>query len=179
MAGRGRETSSAKTKKLAICSALAALGVVTLTVGSLFGVLDISMAVIASLFAIIAVIEYGRSAPWLVFAVTSVLSLIIMPQNTSAWMYVLFFGYYAILKEKLERRGKVLSWILKEVIFNVALALMFVAAKLILYKNTSEPLIIYILLAVLCELVFPIYDIALTRLISMYVYKIRTRFRFK
>ena len=75
------------------------------------------MAVIASLFAIIAVIEYGRSAPWLVFAVTSVLSLIIMPQNTSAWMYVLFFGYYAILKEKLEKRGRVLSWILKEVNF--------------------------------------------------------------
>ena len=70
------------------------------------------MAVIASLFSIIAVIEYGKSAPWLVFATTSVLALIILPQNSSAWMYVLFFGYYAIIKEKLERRNKVVSWVL-------------------------------------------------------------------
>lgn len=179
MARRGRETSAAKTKKLAICSALSALGVVTLTLGSLIGVLDISMAVIASLFAIIAVIEYGKSAPWLVYATTSVLALIILPQNSSAWMYVLFFGYYAIIKEKLERRNKVFSWVLKEIIFNVALAAILIAGKLLLYKNTSEPIIIYIALVALCELVFPIYDIALTRLISLYVYRIRTRFKFK
>ena len=179
MARKRRETSAQKTKKLAICSALSALGVVTLILGSLFGVLDISMAVIASLFAIIAVIEYGGSAPWLVFAVTSVLSLMIMPQNSSAWMYMLFFGYYAIIKEKLERRNKILSWVFKELIFNAALAAIFVIGKLLLYKNTSEPLIIYIALIALCEMVFPIYDIALTRLISMYVYKIRNRFNFK
>ena len=172
-------SNAQKTKRLAVCSALSALGVVTLTLGSLVGVLDISMAVIASLFCIIAVIEYGKSAPWLVFAVTAVLALIIIPQNTAAWMYILFFGYYAIIKEKLEKRSRVVAWILKELIFNVALAAIIVAEKLILLANTSEPWFIYVALVLLCELVFPIYDIALTRLISLYVFKIRHRFKFK
>ena len=92
------------TRKLTTCALLAALGVVLLYLGSLVEVLDVSMAVIVSLFCIFAVIEYGGSAPWLIYAVTGVLSLILLPIKTPALLYLLFFGYYPILKEKLEKR---------------------------------------------------------------------------
>lgn len=164
-------------RKLTICAMLAALGVVMLWIGSVIEVMDMSMAVIASLFCIFAVIEYGKSAPWLVFAVTSILSLILLPQKTPAVMYTLFFGYYPILKEKLEQKPRVVAWILKEVIFNLALAVILVLSRWLLMSAATEPLWYYAVFAVLAEIVFPLYDIALTRLISFYVYRLRSRFR--
>lgn len=158
---------------------LAALGVVLLWLGSIVEVVDISMAVVASLFCVFAVIEYGKSAPWLVFAVTAILSLILLPQKTPAAMYALFFGYYPILKEKLERLPRALSWVLKEVVFNVALVLMLVLSRFLLFGNEAQTLWFYIAFTVLAEVAFPIYDIALTRLISLYLYRLRKRFHIK
>ncbi|MBQ3000089.1 MAG: hypothetical protein IJD64_06490, partial [Clostridia bacterium] len=77
---RNNESNAQRTKRLAVCAMLSALGVVMLGIGSIISVMDISMAVIASLFCIFAVIEYGGAAPWLVFFVTGVLSLL-LPQK--------------------------------------------------------------------------------------------------
>ncbi|MBQ9086749.1 MAG: hypothetical protein IJY47_06140 [Clostridia bacterium] len=168
-----------QTKKLTVCAMLSALGVVLLWLGSAVEVVDISMAVIASLCCVFAVIEYGGSAPWLVFLVTGVLSLVLLPQKTPAIMYLLFFGYYPILKEKLEKKRRLVSWIAKEIIFNVALVLMLVISRLLLVGSQTEPLWIFAAVAVLAEITFPIYDLALTRLISFYLFRLRKRFRIK
>lgn len=176
-----RTDRGAKTRKLTTCAMLSALGVVLLWLGSMVELVDISMAVIASLFCVFAVIEYGGSAPWLVFGVTGILSLILLPQKTPALMYLLFFGYYPIFKEKLEKRPKITAWILKEVIFNVALVLMLLLSHFTLMTADAADsmLLFYIAFAVLAELAFPVYDIALTRLISLYIYRLRKRFRIK
>lgn len=168
-----------QTRKLTTCAMLAALGVVLLYLGSMVEIVDISMAVITSLLCVFAVIEYGGSAPWLIFAVTGVLSLILLPSKTPAVMYVLFFGYYPILKEKLERRPKVISWVLKELIFNVALALMLLLFRWFTATPQTNLLLLYLAFVLLAEVVFPIYDLALTRLISLYLYRLRRRFRIK
>ena len=169
------------TKKLTVCAMLASLGVVLLYAGSIIEVLDISMAVIASLTCIIAVIEYGKSAPWAIYAVTSVLSLILLPNKTPAAFYVLFFGFYPILKEKFEKLNKVICWILKEAVFNVSLAAMAIATYFLTTTgdNTLFTSPLFIAVAVVAaELVFVLYDVALTRLISFYIIKLRHRFKF-
>ena len=170
---------SNNVRKLTTCAMLSALGVVLLWLGSVIEVVDVSMAVIASLLCVFAVIEYGGSAPWLVFAVTGILSLILVPQKTPAAMYVLFFGYYPIIKEKLERFPRVLAWVWKEVIFNAALILMLLLSRWLLMGSQAETLWFYVAFGVLAEIVFPVYDVALTRLISLYIYKLRSRFRIK
>ncbi|MBO5884146.1 MAG: hypothetical protein J6Q78_07045 [Clostridia bacterium] len=166
------------TRQLAVCAMLSALGVVLLYMGALIEVIDISMAVIASLLCVFAVIEYGGSAPWLVFAVTGVLSLLLSPR-TPSMMYVVFFGYYPILKEKLEAKGKKISWIFKEVIFNVALVIMLVLLKTLFMTTADIPIELVVIAVVLAELVFVLYDFALTRLISLYIFKIRSRLKIK
>ena len=158
---------------------LAALGVVMLSLGALIEIIDISMAVLASLLCIVAVIEYGGGAPWMVYGVTAILSLILMPR-TPALFYALFFGFYPILKEKFERKPKVIAWVLKETVFNISLALMGLAAiYLVLGPNNSlvDPLYIGIVVA-LAEIVFILYDVALTRLITFYILYLRKRFKF-
>ena len=169
------------TKKLTVCAMLSALSVVLLYLGSMIELLDLSMAVIASLACIIAVIEYGGSAPWAIYGVTSVLSLILLPIKTPAAFYALFFGFYPILKEKFEKQSKVVCWVLKEIVFNICIvALGFIT---IFFSTTgdNELLSSYPLLAALAliaEVVFVVYDIALTRLISFYIIFIHNRLKF-
>ncbi|MBE6535125.1 MAG: hypothetical protein E7677_00680 [Ruminococcaceae bacterium] len=167
-----------RVKQLTVCAALSAIGVVLLSIGHLIDVLDASLAVLASIVCIVAVIEYGKAAPWLVFSVTATLSLILIPPNSAALMYLMFFGYYPILKEKLERLPRVLSWVVKELIFNTAMVICIALITILFMPTTEVTVWTYAILVLLCEVVFVLYDIALTRLISFYIYKLRTRFKF-
>ena len=156
-----------------------ALGVILLYLGSIIEVVDVSMAVIASLFCVLAVIEYGKGAPWMVFFVTAVLSLLLLPNKSPAVYYAFFFGFYPILKAYFERLDKVRSWIFKEIVFNVCLAVIVVLIKLFFMPSVGIPFMLYAIAIVLCEGVFVLYDIALTRLITFYLFRLRHRFKFK
>ena len=161
---------------------LTALGVIFLGIGAILEVLDISMAVIASFCVIIALIEYGKGSPWMVYAAISVLSFLILPSKLPALFFALFFGFYPILREKFERKNKLLRWILKELTFNVCLAVIITLYMLLFFESVALafPLPWLIVAAVvLCEIVFVMYDIALERLITFYVIKLRHRFKFK
>ena len=177
-----KSNNKTSVKQLTICAMLAALGVIFLGIGSLLEVLDISMAVIASLCVIIAVIEYGKGAPWMVYAAISLLSLLLIPNRLPAIFFALFFGFYPIIKEKLERKSKVVCWLLKELIFNVCLAVIIALYFLLFFQGFSLNIPLHwliVIVVLLCELVFILYDIALTRMISFYVINIRKRFKFK
>ena len=176
-----KKSSEYSAKKLTVCAMLSALGVVLLYAGSIIEVLDISMAVIASLLCVIAVIEYGGSAPWMIYGVTAVLAALLTPNKTPALFYAVFFGFYPILKEKFEKLPMALCWALKEITFNVCLVIAAFGTYF-LFMSNDNALINPITLAigfVLCEAVFILYDIALTRLISFYIINIRKRLKFK
>ena len=127
---------SHKTKKTTLAALLAAMGVALIFLGSVIEVLDLSVAALASFFCIFAVIELGGAYPWLLYAVTSLLSVILMPYTMGGWFYLLFFGYYPILKEKLERLKKPIAWCLKLVILNVALLISVVLAYFLFFGQT-------------------------------------------
>jgi hypothetical protein len=148
-----------------------------LLLGSFVQVLDLSMAVIASLLVVFAVIEIGGKYPMLIYAVTSVLSLLLLPVKTAALIYLAFAGYYPILKAVLEGRlTKLLAWALKLVIFCAAVvAALFVAGKLLLMDLSWVFANWWFLICLLP--VFVLYDVALTRLISAYLSKWRPRLR--
>lgn len=184
---------SQKTKKLTLGAMLAAIGAVLLLLGSLFQVLDLSMAAIASFVCIIAVIELGSSWAWIIYAVVGVISVLLRPTSFAPWVYIAFLGYYPIIKEKIERLIKPLSWALKMLCFNVALILscvvmyfLFTAespANVFDFFNTllgmpTAGTAVAIGLYVFVNFVFVIYDIALTRLISTYIFRLRDKFKF-
>ena len=97
-------------------------------------------------------------------------------------MYVMFFGYYPIIKAMVEKKlNKALSWTVKFVIFNISMILSFLIVTYV-FKVPFEEMKKYgaaaawILLA-LGNVVFLIYDIALTRLITLYMLKWRKSFK--
>ena len=75
---------SGKIKTLALCSMLAALGVVVLLLGSFIEVLDLSAAMLASLILVITVIETGKAWPWLTYSVTALTALLLLPYKLPA-----------------------------------------------------------------------------------------------
>ena len=84
------------------------------------------------------------------------------------------------IKEKIEQRPRAVRWVLKELIFHAALIALVVVWKWLIAPTAALPSpILLVALIVLCEVVFVLYDVALTRLISFYLFRLRHRFRWK
>ena len=166
------------TRALTVSAILCALGVILLALGSLLQILDITMAALASFLVVFAVIEIGGKYPFLIYAVTALLAILLVPYKTAPLLYLCFAGYYPLLKAVLEGHlPRVWAWVLKLVAFNAALALMILLA-FALFADFTGPATWYYYLLPLCSVVFVIYDIALTRVITMYLHHWRQRFRF-
>lgn len=173
------ETRRKKTRRLAISAILAALGVAILYLGALVEVLDLSVAAIASLLCVLAVLEMGGAWPWLIYCVIAVLSLVLLPSKSAAVIFALFAGYYPILKAYYERLRPLLSWVLKLVNFNAALTVILLLSRFFVAETVIFKPWYYVVLYVLGNIVFVLYDVALTRLISMYLHKLRDRLGIK
>ena len=183
---------SEKTKKMTLSAVLAAMGVVLLLIGAVIEVLDLTMAALASFFCIFSVIEMGKGYPWMIYTVTGILSIILMPQGLGGWFYILFFGYYPIVKEKIEKLSKPVSWFLKLLVFTSAITgyaiisyfLFFGELEMLLaefsamFGGMEVGAFLVVAVYAILNLVFVIYDLALTKLITLYFLKLRKKFRF-
>jgi hypothetical protein len=160
------------TRNMAIAAVMTAFTVVFLYIAALLPMEQIGIIALSSLFGIAAVIEGGISADILVFIGSSIIGALIVPNKPMIHFYVLFFGYYPIVKSLAEKlRNNILKWAVKLAVFNLALtALWFFASFLIL-----NPTILQMgtgLIYLLGNLVFVVYDIGLSRLISFYIVRI-------
>lgn len=172
-------TRGMSVRRLTAAGLLSALGVVLLGVGALFEVLDLSMAALASLLVVFAVIELGGAYPYLVYGVTALLSLLLLPAKTPALIYALFAGYYPILKAACEKhlpRG--VSLVVKVIVFNAALALAVFLSLRFFAPGADSALGWKYWLLLLGTPVFLLYDFAMTRLITFYLARLQSRFRF-
>ena len=62
-----------------------------------------ALPALAGLLMIMIVIEMGARWAWPTFAVVAILSVFFVPDKQAALLYVIFFGYYPILKALIER----------------------------------------------------------------------------
>ena len=173
-----RKHQSVKTKYLTVCAMLTALGVIFISLGSLIDVLDLTAAGLASLLCVYAMIEMGGFYPWGVFFATAVLSFLLPVQKTPAVFYTLFLGYYPILKAYLERLPRVFSFLCKLGVFHAGIALIYLVfywifPNLIDLGTQRWMLLVTYVTALAC---FLVYDLAITRLITFYLYRLKKRF---
>ena len=171
-----------KTKKLTLASLCAALGVVFLAVGALLDVLDMSAALLASVLVLFCLLEMGYRYALAVFAVIGVLSLIILPQTSAPWMFLLLFGYLPISKFGFEKLcGRILSWIPKLILFNALYAaVIFLLGALLGFTAENPfgipPYAVYIAFFAAGNFICVLCDILYGRLARLYVFKYRERF---
>ena len=171
-----------KTKKIALSAILAAFGVIILYLGALVDVLDLSVAILASFLILFCTAELGYSTALSVWLVTSLLSLLLLPNKAPALLYTALFGYMPITKFLFERIGRRISWIPKLLLFNVAsMAVGYFGWELLGFTTENRlgldagwMIAAYLLLA---NAVFIVCDILYTRLVWIYLKKYRNKIR--
>ena len=123
----------------------------------------------AGLFPVGAVLAAGRGAGALCWAAASLLGLLLLPDKGVALMYLLFLGLYPVLKSRLEQsRHLAAEWAGKLLVFNAALTVLALLFRE-LFLPALPPWLGERGMAVLYgagNLVFVLYDVALSRLIG-------------
>lgn len=156
-----------KAKITAVCGMVTALSVVLMMVSTLLPVLMYVLPVITSLGVLYTQDLSGKKWAFGVYGATSVLSMMLLTDKETALTYVLFFGYYPLIKNTLEKLPKVISRILKTVIFNAAavgigfIGVWFFGVSGEEYSEFGK-LTIPLLLG-LANLAFILYDFAITK----------------
>ncbi len=161
------------------CSALsAAVGVVLLYLAALLPTGKIFMVCAASLAVVFLRMRFDWRWALGCFAVTGLLGLLLSPSKVPAILYVVFFGYYPLVKLPAERiASPIWRWAAKLGCFNLAMAGLYAAFHSVLPAQQG-PLAAFPALMLLCaNAAFVIYDLALRQGILYYLRHISGRMK--
>lgn len=168
-----------QTFSVALGGIVAALSLVCLFLTGVFPFATYALPALAGVCLILIVIEIGERWAWLTYAVIALLALILTPDWEAKLLFVAFFGYYPILKARLERlRPRALEWGVKLVVFNTAVIAAYAVLLFVLrLDEVAAEFAGWIGPALLLggNVVFVLYDISLTRLISTYMWRLRPK----
>lgn len=126
-------------------------------------------------------VEVGYKYSFASYIVSAFL-VMLFAEKEAAVLYVCFFGHYPIVKSLVEKlRKTAVEWILKLLLFNVCVLIAYLVLSFV-FDITIDDLgefgkySAYILLAA-ANVVFVVYDIAISRAATLYVYKIHPNIR--
>ena len=164
-----------QSAKTAIGSMVTALSVVIM-MPTAMDIFCYALPAIAGMLILISVIELGKKWAFGIFAATALISLLFVPNKEAAVMYVCFFGYYPIFKALIEDKFPiVIEWIIKIVSFLATMAgsyfLMIKFMGVTIDETEEWGVIAYPILLGMGTFAFVLYDIALTKTISLYIMK--------
>ena len=171
--------SSAKT---ALGGVIAALSVVLMFLTSIIPSMTYALPAAAGILISIIVIEINKKWALGVYGAVSFLSILLVADKEAAVMYIMFFGYYPILKAVIESHfNKAVTVVLKLLVFNVSMVIAFLISTYVFMIPFEEmekygPIAaVGLLLA--GNVVFVIFDFALSNLITLYNIKWRKVFK--
>ena len=119
----------------------------------------------------------GSGYAWISYTAVSLLSFFICGSKAVSLCFILFLGYYPLLKKQIEKlRIKIFAYIIKLLIFNAATGciyciLLFVFSSPVFSKWTNESWMILPLIMAL-NIIFLIYDLCLSLFFKKYKEKI-------
>lgn len=166
------------SKVIAYSGVATALSVVMLFLGSIFWVLGYTMPLVASLVMIILLDSISQKSALLTFVSTSVISFILLNDKECVLLYVLFFGYYPLIRDKInDIKPKFLSYLIKFVSFNAAMVLTQILCVYVFGIPFDDMLGKWgIVVFVLClNLVFVVFDKLYTLLLRLYRIKLKKK----
>ncbi|MDR2933183.1 MAG: hypothetical protein LBV27_08770 [Oscillospiraceae bacterium] len=175
---------SGKSSSIALGGVFSALCLLFMFLTGLVPFATYALPALAGAMLVAVVIENGHRTALMVYVSVSVLSVFIVPDREAAAVFIAFFGYYPIIKEKLEAmRSRLVEYLIKFGLFNI----MIIAAYLALTYVFGLPLLTEeemgefgrytaVILLVAGNVVFCLYDFALTKYVTLYVRWFKPRF---
>lgn len=167
-----------KTRLVAYSGIMTALSVVLLFLGSISVSLGYAVPIFTGLLMIFLIESVSVNSAVITYFAVSLLSLLLLNNKETALFYVLFFGYYPILRIYIQKiKLKPVRIILKLILFNVsmtAVQLILVYILNIPFDNIFGKLGI-ILFALALNFIFVLYDITYDKLLIIYDRKFRRK----
>lgn len=176
------KNSVRNSAKTAVGGVIAALSVVLMFLTAIIPSMTYALPAAAGILITIVVIEINKKWAFGVYAAVSFLSILLVADKEAAVMYIMFFGYYPILKAVIEGHcSKAVSIALKLLVFNVSMVLAFLISTYVFMIPFEEmekygPIAAFGLLAA-GNVVFVIFDFALSNLITLYNMRWRKVFK--
>ena len=162
-----------KAKIVSFCGIISALSVVFLMLGSLISVMDMTMAVVASIFLLV-IFEEIRFKCFFVYFVTIVVGALICPDKLVVFEYAIF-ALYPIVKLSLEKAPRIVS-LLVRIAYSILAGGGTVLLTSFVFLNDPNPTFDIIFFAGLL-LIFILLDVAVKRFIKFYRQRLRKRLR--
>ncbi len=167
--------------KIALSAVIAALEVVFLMLTGIIPVGTYAFPCFAGALTIVIMLEFGWKWALGVFGVVSVLAALFAADKEAVLYFIAIFGYYPIVKNPIERfiKSKAVQYVVKLAVFNAAaVASFFIAISLLSVKAEEFTLFGIYLPAVFLlfgNLLFLLYDLALTLFVGTYVRNLRQK----
>lgn len=171
-----------QSSKCAIGGIVASLSLVLMISAAVFPFLELALPAVAGAPVIFMVVEVDKKWAFGVYATVAILAMLLVANKEVSVMYLAFFGYYPILKAVIEGKlPNAAGWIVK--------ILSFVATMVAAYWLMMEFMGVTIdemdefglaaipMLLGLGAFAFIMYDIALTKFITLYMIKWRKYFK--
>lgn len=115
--------------------------------------------------------ESGAKTAILVYAVTSLLGLMIVPDREAILLFIMLLGYYPILRPHLQRLPKIISWFLKLLLLNTVVLVFYLLMKYVfaipdMIGSVKFGAVFFLLLV---NFTFLMYDFLITQVLVLYV----------
>jgi len=171
-----------QSSKCALGGITAALSLTLLISVAIVPFMTYALPAIAGALIVVMVIETDKKWAFGVYAAIAILSFFLVPEKEVAMMYIAFFGYYPIIKALIEAHiPAVPAWAIKVLSFNATMiAAYYLMIKLMgitLDEMDEHGIWGVVMLLGIGTFAFVFYDLALTRLITVYVKKWRKHFK--
>ena len=130
---------------------------------------DLTACTVASALVALADTELRGKYPYLVYAVTGMLLFLFFPTTTVTMYFILFFGYYPIIKKYVEKLPNLPALAVKFLLFNAAIVLIyFLMTKILLTAEAESGKMLLAALWIFSNIFFAVYDFSLSVMMMAY-----------
>lgn len=170
------KTSKKISFKVALGGIISAVCLLAMFCSGFLPMLDYAIPTFAGFLMVVMIVEVDRNWAIATYIAVSVLCPLITPNYQAAALFIIFMGYYPILKFGLDRsKNVVFKWVVKLLVFNAAIiAFFFLFTKVFISDDMLEGMSTFgaytiVILWLAANGFFLLYEFALTQLIDLYV----------
>lgn len=171
-----------KSVKAAFCGLASALCIALMFTGSLFYIFAYAVPMLLGLVTLMLNKTFGKGYAIYLYISTSVLSLLFVPEKETVMMYVLFFGYYPVIKPYMEKiKIRFIPFLLKLILFNISVFAIEIICVYVFaipfFEDGVFSSAMLIFFAAAMNISFVMYEMLLQKFSVLYEMKIEKRIK--
>ena len=150
--------------------------------GSILPLTTILCPAVAGFFLLPVLREFGTKKAFLLYLAASILSLLLVPDKEAALLFVFLLGPYPLLRPKINQLTSTVARVIsKLVLCNIlivcvySLLLFIIAPGFFAAEFGDYTTIGIVVLLVMSNIAFLLYDLCLTRMTFLYEFKLRDK----